>query len=49
VALHKGFKGTGQPLPGSGGVTVWYLEDGFQTTYAQALQAAAAGTIRCTT
>jgi hypothetical protein len=32
AALRKGFKGTGQPLPGGGGVTVWYLEDGFQTT-----------------
>src|SRR5262249_27791433 len=26
------FNGTGQPLPGSGGVKIWYLEDGFQTT-----------------
>jgi hypothetical protein len=31
VALHEAFDGTGQPLPGVGGVTVWYLEDGFQT------------------
>ena len=31
TALRKGFGGTAQPLPGSGGVTVWYLEDGFQT------------------
>ncbi len=31
AALRKGFPGTAQPLPGSGGVTVWYLEDGFQT------------------
>ena len=31
AALRKGFRGTAQPLPGSGGVTVWYLEDGFQT------------------
>jgi hypothetical protein len=36
-ALHAGFAGTGQPLPGSDGVTVWYLEDGFQSTPARAL------------
>jgi hypothetical protein len=32
AALRHGFAGTSQPLPGNGGVTVWYLEDGFQTT-----------------
>jgi hypothetical protein len=32
AAIHKGFAGTDQPLPGTQGVTVWYLEDGFQTT-----------------
>jgi hypothetical protein len=32
AALRKGFAGTAQPLPGSHGVSVWYLEDGFQTT-----------------
>jgi len=31
AALRKGFAKTGQPLPGQGDVTVWYLEDGFQT------------------
>ncbi|HZQ82922.1 MAG TPA: hypothetical protein VFB25_13180 [Gaiellaceae bacterium] len=31
-ALSAAFAGTGQPLPGAGGVSVWYLEDGFQTT-----------------
>ena len=31
-ALHTAFAGTGQPLPGEHGVTIWYLEDGFQTT-----------------
>ncbi len=36
-ALNKGFHGTAQPLPGHGGVTVWYLEDGFQTTPARAI------------
>ena len=35
AALGKGFHGTAQPLPGHGGVTVWYLEDGFQTTPAR--------------
>jgi len=37
AALRKGFAGTGQPLPGSRGVTVWYLEDGFQTIPGRAL------------
>lgn len=32
AAIRKGFAGTAQPLPGTQGVTVWYLEDGFQTT-----------------
>ncbi|MFN2628081.1 MAG: hypothetical protein ABR569_05520 [Gaiellaceae bacterium] len=31
-ALRLAFAGTPQPLPGSGGVTVWYLEDGFQSS-----------------
>lgn len=31
ASLHKAFDGTGQPVPGSRGVTVWYMEDGFQT------------------
>jgi len=31
AALREGFAKTGQPLPGQRGVTVWYLEDGFQT------------------
>jgi len=31
AALAKAFGGTAQPLPGEGRVTVWYLEDGFQT------------------
>jgi hypothetical protein len=29
--LHKAFDGTAQPAPGEGDVTVWYLEDGFQS------------------
>jgi hypothetical protein len=36
-ALRKGFAGTAQPLPGTGGVTVWYLEDGFQTVPGRAI------------
>ncbi len=31
AAIRTGFDGTAQPLPGEGGVTVWYLEDGFQS------------------
>jgi uncharacterized repeat protein (TIGR01451 family) len=31
AALGVAFGGTPQPLPGVAGVTVWYLEDGFQT------------------
>ena len=31
-SLRKGFGGTGQAVPGERGVTVWYLEDGFQST-----------------
>ena len=31
AALRKGFDKTAQPVPGEDGVTVWYLEDGFQT------------------
>jgi hypothetical protein len=29
--LHTAFDGTGQPVPGQRGVTIWYVEDGFQT------------------
>jgi hypothetical protein len=29
--LQTAFGGTNQPLPGSGHVTIWYVEDGFQT------------------
>ena len=29
--LGSAFAGTGQPLPGEHGVSVWYLEDGFQS------------------
>src|SRR5262249_45204459 len=31
AVLQRAFKGTAQPVPGSGGVTVWYMEDGFQS------------------
>lgn len=30
--LWLAFDGTAQPVPGTGGVTIWYLEAGFQTT-----------------
>jgi hypothetical protein len=30
--LAKAFRGTAQPLPGRAGVTIWYLEDGYQST-----------------
>jgi hypothetical protein len=29
--LHESFAGTPQPVPGERGVTIWYLETGFQT------------------
>jgi hypothetical protein len=29
--LHTAFDGTAQPVPGDRGVTIWYVEDGFQT------------------
>jgi len=29
--LHTSFDGTEQPVPGDRGVTIWYVEDGFQT------------------
>lgn len=29
--LRSAFGGTAQPVPGEGEVTIWYLEDGFQT------------------
>ncbi len=31
ASLHTAFDGTGQQVPGNGSVTVWYLEDGFQS------------------
>ncbi len=30
--LEEAFGGTGQPLPGQGRVSIWYMEQGFQTT-----------------
>jgi chitodextrinase len=29
--LYEAFHGTGQPIPGEGGVTIWYMEIGYQT------------------
>jgi hypothetical protein len=37
AVLRKAFDRTGQPQPGQQGVTVWYLEDGFQTVSAPGL------------
>jgi len=34
-ALHDGFAGTPQALPGTAGPQIWYLESGFQTVPAQ--------------
>jgi hypothetical protein len=32
AVLTEAFGGTGQPLPGRGRVSIWYMEQGFQTT-----------------
>jgi fibronectin type 3 domain-containing protein len=42
--LWLAFNGTAQPTPGSGGVSIWYLEAGFQTTIDAAKQALYGGT-----
>jgi hypothetical protein len=34
--LHSAFAGTGQPEPGQQGVSIWYMEDGFQSQIKQA-------------
>lgn len=34
ASLEEAFAGTGQPLPGQGNVSIWYLEQGFQSTIA---------------
>ena len=47
--LWLAFDGTGQALPGSGGVTIWYLEDGFQTTVPAAESANYSGAENVTT
>jgi hypothetical protein len=31
AVLQSAFGGTGQPVPGQNGVTIWYMEDGFQS------------------
>lgn len=36
AVLGDAFGGTGQPVPGQGGVTIWYMEDGFQSQVTQA-------------
>jgi hypothetical protein len=35
AVLHKAFDGTAQPVPGEQDVTVWYLEQGFQSSPAE--------------
>src|SRR5207244_11906986 len=42
AALRDAFGGTAQPVPGDGGVSIWYLEQGFQST----VDAAKAGLYR---
>ena len=32
ATLRKAFRGTAQPLPGRRGVTIWFLEDGYQSS-----------------
>ena len=32
AVLQDAFGGTGQPVPGEGRVSIWYMEQGFQTT-----------------
>src|SRR5437763_2289338 len=32
AALRTAYRGTAQPLPGRRGVTIWYLEDGYQSS-----------------
>jgi hypothetical protein len=41
--LSDGFSGTAQPVPGQGGVTIWYMEQGFQTVVPAAERAAYTG------
>jgi hypothetical protein len=43
-ALTDAFGGTAQPLPGQGRVTIWYMEDGFQTSADPAKQGLYTGT-----
>ncbi len=42
--LQAAFGGTGQPLPGQGRVSIWYMEQGFQTTVDPAKAALYRGT-----
>jgi hypothetical protein len=37
--LSRAFHGTAQPLPGRRGVTIWYLENGYQSTVDEHLDA----------
>jgi len=42
--LWLAFNGTGQPIPGQGGVTIWYTEVGFQTSVPAAKASLYSGT-----
>lgn len=44
-AYHEAFDGTPQPPPGTGRATIWYLEDGFQTTVPAPLRPLYRGTL----
>jgi hypothetical protein len=44
AVLQEAFGGTGQPIPGQGRVSIWYMEQGFQTTVDPAKSAAYRGT-----
>jgi hypothetical protein len=44
AALKAAFARTAQPLPGRGGVTIWYLEDGYQSVVVDQKEDAYTGT-----
>jgi hypothetical protein len=44
AALKTAFGGTAQPLPGKGGVSIWYLEDGYQSIVVDEKEEAYEGT-----
>ena len=44
AVLQEAFGGTGQPIPGQKRVSIWYMEQGFQTTIDPAKTALYRGT-----